>query len=630
MKLPSPSRQRPAEKREEKTTSALKVKKPTELAPLKVEINKTAEKEKEKKSSKGLKSSSLSSGKDATDELPTIPKAKKVIPKVPLDLQPYHTEVLEGVSKHPLLFIVLGPPSEEPSEKIEEKREEGKKKAKNASSSSNESARIVLKIYDTMRSEEVLLHVNVREYTLFLEEFAAQTSATAKKVFSPGDISWWIKHGKKVVQIQEKSTGGVKASLSKKNLTDVLQSLMIEWGKRKKEEENETKDSRETKERAPSRGKSAAGRESLGNEEKKDIQARKSTPSDQSEGSRSQGTSDAAASVMGREKSQGKDMASAIQRTPSHEISKARSKSEDREEGKRRPNEKPLSAPSENKVKKAPSKDLTPQIDDRKEVGNPPLETKVESSVASVESKKEVLQPRHPEKEGHNAVEVHASFVSSEGKENLGDYLFDDMNEPPSLLEASNKSDVAFDQFFENVDRAMLERRASRSGDADDRQRRKDNKEERESHETSSPVQQGEMSLYSTSQTERYNEGFESLSERTSLQLHEQKGAEETENEQQRKGGGEEGEAQNISSVDEYQSESFVNSLEHVKSSYEDDFDATSSIPQPANEAFPANVRRSKNQEDDLREEEWNAKRGGGGGGSYEEEFYEDLEEEIY
>jgi hypothetical protein len=135
--------------------------------------------------------------------------SKKAIPKVKMDLIPLHTEMIQGVLKNPLLLIVLTSPTE------------------SSNNSKQEYQRIVLKIYDTVSSKEAFVHINEREYTLFVQELEAQISPKINEVFRPLHADWWIQHSSKVIQIHEKH-GNLKADVSKRLVRELVSRLYAE------------------------------------------------------------------------------------------------------------------------------------------------------------------------------------------------------------------------------------------------------------------------------------------------------------------------------------------------------------------------------------------------------------------
>jgi hypothetical protein len=264
------------------------VKKPAELAPLKID-------KKDRKDKKGMDkhktkislSAPTAASKDQSDRLaiskknlskaksksrderdlgeedplsaPT-PKAKKVVVQpIKLDLQPVSQEIIEGVTKHPLLLMVLiasagappapssvegdqGQPSgdEAPGLKPVHRTKSTDSALSTSShpavSSGNGEIRIVIKVYDTVTSSEALHYINQREYTLFLEEYCTHVASDkARGVFQPGNLAFWSANIRKIIQIQEKSSGDgkLKISISKKALTEVITALLVE----KKEQE---------------------------------------------------------------------------------------------------------------------------------------------------------------------------------------------------------------------------------------------------------------------------------------------------------------------------------------------------------------------------------------------------------
>jgi hypothetical protein len=186
------------------------------------------------------------------------PKAKKVVVQpIKLDLQPVSQEILEGVTKHPLLLMVLiaantpapssaesnqGQPSESdfspkisaPASSVHRTKstDSGVSPSHPATSSAgNGEVRIVIKVYDTVTSTEALHYINQREYTLFLDEYCTHVASDkARGVFQPGNLAFWSANIRKIIQIQEKSSGDgkLKISIAKKALTEVITALLVE------------------------------------------------------------------------------------------------------------------------------------------------------------------------------------------------------------------------------------------------------------------------------------------------------------------------------------------------------------------------------------------------------------------
>jgi hypothetical protein len=139
---------------------------------------------------------------------------KKQIPKVSLELKPIHEEDIK-ISKRSLTLTILTAPFEESSPVM---------KGKTPSETSQ--LRIVLKIHDPATHQEELIHVNMREYTLMLEEFCSEISSKVKEVFRPLQINWWIQYAAQIVQVQQ-IKNKLKLSISKKLLRTLVQKLLI-------------------------------------------------------------------------------------------------------------------------------------------------------------------------------------------------------------------------------------------------------------------------------------------------------------------------------------------------------------------------------------------------------------------
>jgi hypothetical protein len=139
---------------------------------------------------------------------------KKQIPKVSLELKPIHEEDIT-ISKHTLTLTILTAPFEESSPVM---------KGKTPPETSQ--LRIVLKIHDPTTNQEELIHVNMREYTLMLEEFCSEISSKVKEVFRPLQLNWWIQYASQIVQVQQ-IKNKLKLGISKKLLRALVQKLLI-------------------------------------------------------------------------------------------------------------------------------------------------------------------------------------------------------------------------------------------------------------------------------------------------------------------------------------------------------------------------------------------------------------------
>jgi hypothetical protein len=151
-----------------------------------------------------IKAVAKKGGKPKAELEKARPKAKLPIPKVKLELHPYHTELLEGVLPSPLLLVLLAPGAE------------------GSSLAAADTARLVLKVYDVANSQETMVHVHMREYLLLQEELCLKYSESVRAHgFQPSDLQWWARHAKEVLSVQLRSNGSLHATISKKAIEDV-------------------------------------------------------------------------------------------------------------------------------------------------------------------------------------------------------------------------------------------------------------------------------------------------------------------------------------------------------------------------------------------------------------------------
>lgn len=197
---------------------------------------------------------------------------KQAIPKVHLDIVPFHQETLDNIYIHPVLVVLLTspdaldvapPPSDNNSAADEDgddtysddyqddddfdrgttgntdrgsrrsrrNRPEGQQKNEedggNSISSirsvkyvvpaipktSVEHTRLVIKVYDSTDSKEAMTYINMREYQLFLQDLPLKLTAPEEEVnmfFQPFDLRWWAEHIAQMIVVNVSGGAGNK------------------------------------------------------------------------------------------------------------------------------------------------------------------------------------------------------------------------------------------------------------------------------------------------------------------------------------------------------------------------------------------------------------------------------------
>eukprot|EP00981_Chlorochromonas_danica_P006300 scaffold1355_cov154-Ochromonas_danica.AAC.18 len=141
-------------------------------------------------------------------------RVKTPIPKVDLSLQAVHTEVLANALPNPVLLVLLTSPEVNADGAAVEPQKDGNQ---------NGLQRLVIKAYDTSTSKEALIHVNMREQSLLLNELIEKYgNHRARLGFRPSDIDWWKENVKHIVKVQAKSSGQLNATISKKMIDELV------------------------------------------------------------------------------------------------------------------------------------------------------------------------------------------------------------------------------------------------------------------------------------------------------------------------------------------------------------------------------------------------------------------------
>lgn len=165
---------------------------------------------KEETGSKSTKSRGGKASKSPESDPLAHPTAKKAIPKVITELASYHQEIVEGKTKNPLLLVLLTTPENISNNTVKDVQ-------------SVEESRLAVKIYDTVESHEVLIHVNMREFLLFREDLVQNLHEQVRDYFDPTDLLWWKDHINKIVNVKSRSQSNeLKLSISKRAIEELL------------------------------------------------------------------------------------------------------------------------------------------------------------------------------------------------------------------------------------------------------------------------------------------------------------------------------------------------------------------------------------------------------------------------
>lgn len=116
------------------------------------------------------------------------------IPKVRLQMFPFHTEILEKLLDFPVMLALL---SALQGDEIRAHIGED-----DYLLNATEIDRIVVKVFDPMSSIEGSATVYLREFALFATDLEAKYSVQAASVFMPGSIQWWMSNAKKVTAVR--------------------------------------------------------------------------------------------------------------------------------------------------------------------------------------------------------------------------------------------------------------------------------------------------------------------------------------------------------------------------------------------------------------------------------------------
>lgn len=158
----------------------------------------------------------LDGGKESNKIEKIRTRVKTPIPKVDLSLQSVHTEVLTNVLPNPVLLVLLTSP-EANADGLNAAVEQQNDGAQNGLQ------RLVIKAYDTSTSKEAIIHVNMREQSLLLNELIEKYgNHRARLGFRPSDIDWWKENTKHIVKVQVKSNGQLNATISKKLIDELV------------------------------------------------------------------------------------------------------------------------------------------------------------------------------------------------------------------------------------------------------------------------------------------------------------------------------------------------------------------------------------------------------------------------
>ena len=165
------------------------------------------------KSSVKAKSKASGNSKEASSSkiVSAITSKKVLSTKVPLELRPFHTELINDIPPHPLLLTILSPQAEP---------------AKEQGSCPD---RVILKVYDLVSSKECVVSVNIYEYSLYASDLQQIfPSSNVGEYYRPSETEWWIKCSRQITSIKVKKDGTLIILVSKK-LIEKYVGDCIQW-----------------------------------------------------------------------------------------------------------------------------------------------------------------------------------------------------------------------------------------------------------------------------------------------------------------------------------------------------------------------------------------------------------------
>lgn len=192
----------------------------------------------------------------------SVKSRKQSIPKVQLDLVPFHEETLDNVYVNPVVVALLTSPdaldivsprsegsnnndeedtySEDENEDDDAKQEKKQDKKNRIKyvippipKTTIEQTRLVVKIHESTESKESTTFINMREFQLFLEDLPEKLSVSQEEVhmfFRPFDLRWWAEHIAKVIAVNVSGGAGnksLKVSISKQKIEEYVRMQVV-------------------------------------------------------------------------------------------------------------------------------------------------------------------------------------------------------------------------------------------------------------------------------------------------------------------------------------------------------------------------------------------------------------------
>lgn len=137
--------------------------------------------------------------------------SRKVVPKVQLELYPYHTELIDNKYKNPLILVLLTSTNYRKGMKGD-----ALDSLINKNVTGPPPERLIAKVFDVIDNEEAQVNINMREYTLFLSDLNMKYDALASMYFLPENVRWWALNFKHVMLVKARADGSLALFIDKK------------------------------------------------------------------------------------------------------------------------------------------------------------------------------------------------------------------------------------------------------------------------------------------------------------------------------------------------------------------------------------------------------------------------------